>query len=176
MYGFAVLCIAWGNVAAEAEDDRALRLFRELDDRVSAIKKQALDINRDLLIIEEESFVPPSAQVVVFVSLKQKSPPSIRQLNVKLTVNGNPVAHHLYDSGQLAALQRGGMHRIYLGSVAVGEHSLKVEVEGRTSSGSTIFTTTSNLNFNKAWEQKFLNVAVELGDKQAKPKLEFTEL
>lgn len=176
LFGFAGLCIAWASASAQTGDDRALRLFRELDDRVSALKKQALDINRDLLIIEEESFVPPSVQVVVFVSLAQKSPPTLRQLNVKLAVDGNPVAHHLYDNEQIKALHRGGMHRIYLGSVAVGEHSLKVEVEGRTSTGTPVFTTVRDLDFNKGWEQKFLSVAVELDEKQAKPKLEFTEL
>lgn len=174
--GALLLCLAWGSALAQSDDDRALRLFRELDDRVSAIKQQALEINRDLLIIEEESFVPPSAQLVVFVSLTKKTLPAIRQMNVKLEVDGSPVAHHLYDAKQIAALYQGGMHRIYLGSVAVGEHSLRVEVEGRTSAGTTVFATTGGLDFSKAWEQKFLNVAVELGEKEAKPKLDFREL
>jgi len=176
LYGSLLLCVIWGNALAQSDEDRALRLFRELDDRVSAIKKQALEINRDLLIMEEESFVPPSAQIVVFVSLTKKTLPAIRQMNVKLEVDGSPVAHHLYDARQIAALHQGGMHRIYLGSVAVGEHTLKVEVEGRTSAGTTVFATTGGFGFDKAWEQKFLNVAVELGEKEAKPKLGFKEL
>lgn len=174
--GALLLSLASGGAVAQGEDDRALRLFRELDDRVSAIKKQALEINRDLLIMEEESFIPPSAQVVVFISLAKKTPPSIRQLNVKLEVDGSPVAHHQYDSKQIQALHRGGMHRLYLGSVPVGQHSLGVEVEGRTSGGSTVFEERAKLDFSKAWEQKFLNVAVELSEKDAKPKLNVRDL
>jgi hypothetical protein len=176
----AGLFATWTMVAlaapASGSPPAGLDTFRNLDAQVSDIKRQALEINRDLLIIEEESFIPPSAQLAVFVALAKKSPPRMRQLNVKLEVDGTIVAHHLYESADIEALFRGGMQRLYLGSLAVGPHSLMVEVEGRTSAGESLFVQRSALDFSKAWDRKFLSVSVELSEKETKPKLVFTDL
>src|SRR5262245_45924277 len=40
-----------------------------LDTRVQSLKQEAMEINRDLLVLEEELLFPASTQVAVFVSV-----------------------------------------------------------------------------------------------------------
>ena len=43
--------------------------FRTLDEDVQDLKKQVLDLNRDLFLLEEELLFPANTQVAIFVSM-----------------------------------------------------------------------------------------------------------
>jgi len=43
--------------------------FRTLDEDVQDLKKQVLDLNRDLLLLEEELLFPSNTQTAVFISM-----------------------------------------------------------------------------------------------------------
>ena len=49
--------------AAPAED------FKSLDQEVQALKKEVLDLNRELFVLEEDLLFPANTQVAVFVSM-----------------------------------------------------------------------------------------------------------
>ena len=60
------LLVASASVAhAQSEDQSEL----SLDAQLQALKKEALALNRDLFILEEELLFPSSTQVAVYVSL-----------------------------------------------------------------------------------------------------------
>jgi len=93
-----------------------------LDEEIQSIKQQTLELNRDLFILEEELLFPSNTQLAVFVSLDVGQ--FFKLDAVKLTVDGTVVTNYLYTERQLKALQRGGVHRLYMGNIKSGEHEI----------------------------------------------------
>lgn len=93
-----------------------------LQQDVQALKQQALELNRDLFILEEELLYPSDTQVSVFLSLDVGE--FFKLDAVKLSIDGEVVSHYLYTDRQLSALSRGGVHRLFLGNLKSGEHEL----------------------------------------------------
>lgn len=156
-----------------AQPDRALELFQSLDGKVAALKEKALELNRDLTLIEEESFIPPSAHLVVFFGIEKKTTPQNRHIQVRLELDGELVANHTYAKRELHALHRSGKHRLYLGSVPVGKHHLVAKFSG--SGGSKDFETRTSIEFTKAWERKNIEVMMSLPEKDETPKVSVHE-
>jgi hypothetical protein len=113
---------AQDNGQSVAEDDGAVALS------VEELKKQVIRLNRDLFILEEDLLFPASTQFAVFLSLDTGE--FLKLDSVKLKVNNEIVAAHLYTERQLKALQRGGMQRLHIGNLKTGEHEVTVFVEG----------------------------------------------
>ncbi|HFD80695.1 MAG TPA: AraC family transcriptional regulator [Gammaproteobacteria bacterium] len=102
-----------------AETDGAPRGANE---EVQKLKKEALELNRDLFLLEEELLFPSNTQISVFVSMDVGK---FFQLDsVKLKIDGKEVADYLYTRRELDALARGGVQRLYIGNVRTGEHEL----------------------------------------------------
>lgn len=95
---------------------------------VEELKKQVIRLNRDLFILEEDLLFPASTQFAVFLSLDTGQ--FLKLDAVKLKVDGEIVAAHLYTERQVKALQRGGMQRLYTGNLKGGSHEVTVFVEG----------------------------------------------
>ena len=65
-----LLSFSVASVAQDAAEETASReKFRALDEDVQALKKEVLDLNRDLFLLEEELLFPANSQVAFFVSL-----------------------------------------------------------------------------------------------------------
>jgi len=89
---------------------------------VEDLKQQMLELNRDLLILEEELLFPSSTQVSVFLSMDVGT---FFQLDsVRLEIDGKQVATHLYTDRQLDALHRGGVQRLHMGNIKSGAHEI----------------------------------------------------
>ncbi|WP_421860498.1 AraC family transcriptional regulator [Marinobacter salarius] len=123
------LALAFWQPAAMAQDnseaetgDGAVSLS------VEELKKQVIRLNRDLFILEEDLLYPASTQFAVFLSLDTGE--FLKLDSVKLKVNDETVAAHLYTERQAKALQRGGMQRLHIGNLKTGEHEVTVFVEG----------------------------------------------
>lgn len=95
---------------------------------VEALKKKVIELNRDLFILEEDLLFPANTQFVVFLSLNTGE--FLKLDTVKLKVNDALVATHLYTERQQKALSRGGMQRLYIGNLKLGEHEITAFVEG----------------------------------------------
>src|SRR5690606_8797239 len=84
-----------------------------LGEGIQALKKEAIDLNRELCMLEEELLFPANTQVAVFLSLDVGE---LFQLeSVTLRLDQQEVAHHLYEPREIAALAKGGVQRLYLG-------------------------------------------------------------
>lgn len=92
------------------------------------LKKKVIALNRDLFILEEDLLFPANTQFAVFVGVDAGE--FLKLDTIKLKVNGDIVASHLYTERQLAALVRGGMQRLHMGNLKTGEHEITVFVEG----------------------------------------------
>jgi hypothetical protein len=93
-----------------------------LDQRVQDLKADVIQLNRDLLVLEEELLFPASTQVALFVSMDVGRMFALDSLQVKL--NERLVASHLYTPKEVAALHRGGVQRVYVGNLRAGTHEL----------------------------------------------------
>jgi hypothetical protein len=96
--------------------------FRSLDEDVQDLKKQVLDLNRDLFLLEEELLFPASTQVAVFVSMDVGEFFGLD--SVQVTLDGKDVANYLYTEREAGALVQGGVQRLFVGNVKAGEHEL----------------------------------------------------
>jgi hypothetical protein len=116
---FGLLC---AGAALAADED-------SLDRNIQTIKQQALELNRDLLILEEELLFPGDSRLTVFLSLEVGD---FFQLDaVTLQIDGEQVAHYLYTQPQLDALRRGGAQQLYLGNVKIGAHQIVAVFTGK---------------------------------------------
>lgn len=97
--------------------------------QVENLKVSVLNLNRDLLILEEELLYPPSNQVAVYLSM------DIGQFfnldAVKVEIDNKLVASELYTDKQINALYRGGVQRLYMGNLKTGEHEIAAFFTGR---------------------------------------------
>jgi hypothetical protein len=104
-------------------------LASELDERVQQAKHDALDLHRDLLVLEEELLYPVGTQFSVFVSLDVGLLFELE--SVRLKVDDKEVSAYLYTPQELAALRRGGIQRLYMGNLRNGGHDLVAVFTGR---------------------------------------------
>ncbi len=100
----------------------------DLEASLEQLKEDTLNLNRDLLILEEELLYPASSQLAVYLSVDLGE--FFHLDGVRLQVDGEPVAAQLYTDDQRKALHRGGVQRLYLGNLTSGEHELSAVFTG----------------------------------------------
>ncbi len=105
-----------------AADTQSRDRFRALDQDVQALKKEVLDLNRDLFLLEEELLFPANSQVAFFISMDVGE--YFKLDSVSLRIDGKEVANYLYTDREVDALMRGGVHRVHMANLKTGEHEL----------------------------------------------------
>ena len=93
-----------------------------LDSEVQSLRREVIDLNRDLFMLEEDLLFPASTQVAVFVSMDIGTFFALD--SVQLKVDDKEVANYLYTAREQDALKRGGVHRLWLGNLKAGEHEV----------------------------------------------------
>ncbi len=150
-------CVAMAQPASREQ-------LKGLDEQVQDIKKDVLAISSELQLLEEKLLYPSNSQVSLFVSLKGAG--KLRLDAVRLKIDGQDAAHHIYTFKELEALQGGGIQRLHTGNVRTGEHSLEVAVIGKH--GDTDFQQVATYRFKKAVEPKLLEIVVDRSEASAK--------
>jgi hypothetical protein len=116
------------SMTAHAQDEAGLvttalaEESRTLDQEVQDLKKLAVDLNRDLFLLEEELLFPANTQVAVFVSMDVGEFFDLDSIEIEL--DGKDVTNYLYTEREVEALHRGGVQRLYVGNFRAGEHEL----------------------------------------------------
>ena len=103
--------------------------FKTLDQEVQGVKKDVIDLNKDLFVLEEELLFPSNTQVAVFVSMDVGTFFALDSVTIK--IDNKEVANYLYTAREADALLKGGVHRIYLGNQKVGNHELVAFFTGK---------------------------------------------
>jgi hypothetical protein len=114
---------------------------------MEAIKQSALDLNRELLLLEEALLFPASSQVMVFVSMDVGEFFALDA--IKLKIDGKLVASYLYTPAQTNALYRGGYQRLFVGNVKAGDHKMTAFFTGLGPQNRP-FQRATSLTFSKA--------------------------
>lgn len=141
---------------------------RALDEQIQAIKKDVVDLNRDLFILEEELLFPANTQVAVFLSMDVGEFFALD--TVELRLDDKQVAKHLYTPREAEALLKGGVQRLYLGNLRAGEHELVALFTGKGPQGQD-YSRGAQLKFEKAVGAKYLEL--KISDRQSRRQPEF---
>lgn len=151
-----------------ASSEPANSEFKSLDQDVQSLKKEVLDLNRELFVLEEELLFPANTQVAVFVSIDVGVFFGLDTLTLK--IDNKEVANYLYTEREAQALLRGGVQRVYLGNLKVGEHELVAFFTGK---GPNVrdYKRGTSLTFEKGVGAKYLELKIT--DKKVKEQPEF---
>jgi hypothetical protein len=131
--------------------------MRGLDDQVQEVKSDVLSIGQELNRLEEKLLYPSGTQVSIFVAVAKGD--QMRLDAVRLQIDGQLVAHHIYSFKELEALRKGGVQRIYIGNVGTGDHQLEVLVDGKLDGGAD-FSRTERFTFSKEVKPKLLGLTL----------------
>lgn len=135
--------------------------FRSLDEKVQSLKKDVLDLSKDLSHLQDKLLTPASTKISVFVSIDPKSSLNLRSMQLQL--DHRTVANYLYNDEERQALQRGGVQRLYLGNVTIGPHQLTASYIGKDSAGQDKHGSL-NSNFRKSLAAKFVELKISKGE------------
>jgi hypothetical protein len=168
-FGLAIFCasLIFAHAAAFAQQVGPGE-FRSLDEEVQSLKEEVLALNRDLFLLEEELLFPANSQVAFFISMDVGEYFELDSVNLK--IDGKEVANYLYTERELGALLRGGVHRVHMGNLKVGDHELVAIFTGH---GPNVreYRRGATMSFNKGIGAKYLEL--EITDRASKQQPEF---
>jgi hypothetical protein len=156
------------NAVCAQDSERAE--LQGIDDQVQTLKKEVIDINKELSLLEEKLLFPSTTQIAVFLSLQSKR--NFRLDSVELSVDGQAVAKYVYTFRELEALQKGGVQRLHTGNVTTGGHKLELVIRGQTDGGSP-FEKTASAVIDKKVTPKFVEMQVVAGG--GEPRITFKD-
>jgi len=148
--------------------DSAPAEFKTLDQEVQGMKKEVIDLNKDLFVLQEELLFPANTQVAVYVSMDVGAFFALDSVTLK--IDNKEVKNYLYTAREAEALLKGGVQEIYLGNLKAGKHELvafftgKGPVERDYKRGATI-------TFDKGVGAKYLELKIT--DRVTKHQPEF---
>src|ERR1700734_3891434 len=157
-----------GGAPPAAAPDAPPADFKTLDQEVQGLKKDVIDLNKDLFVLEEELLFPANTQVALYVSMDVGAFFALDSVTIK--IDNKEVKNYLYTAREADALLKGGVQQIYLGNLKVGKHELvafftgKGPVERDYRRGATV-------NFDKGVGAKYLELKIT--DKVVKHQPEF---
>ena len=152
----------------QVEEAQARAEFRSLDEDVQSLKKEVLDLNRDLFLLEEELLFPANSQVAFFISMDVGEYFDLDSVNLR--IDGKEVANYLYTQREVDALARGGVHRVHMENLKVGEHELVAVFTGE---GPHVrdYRRGATINIEKGIGAKYIEL--EITDRVKKQQPEF---
>jgi hypothetical protein len=141
---------------------------RSLDESTQQLKKDVVDLNRDLFVLEEELLFPANTQVAVYVSMDVGEFFALDSVTLK--IDNKEVTNYLYTPREVDALLKGGVQRLYLGNLKVGNHELVAFFSGKGPDNRD-YRRGASLKFDKSIGAKYLELKIE--DRQRKMQPEF---
>jgi hypothetical protein len=114
---------------AEAPAEAPSTDFKTLDQEVQGMKKDVIDLNKDLFVLQEELLFPANTQVAVYVSMDVGAFFALDSVTLK--IDNKEVKNYLYTAREAEALLKGGVQEIYLGNLKVGKHELVAFFTGK---------------------------------------------
>ena len=148
------------------------RSSRSLDEDVQSLKNEVLDLNRDLFLLEEELLFPANSQVAFFISMDVGEYFALDSVNLK--IDGKDVTNYLYTEREAKALLRGGVHRVHMENLKVGEHELVATFTG-VGPSSRDYRRGATLNFEKGIGAKYVELKITDRITKQQPEFEIKE-
>ena len=138
-----------------------------LESSIESLKKEVLSLNRDLFILEEDLLFPANTQFSIFLSMNSGQLFTLD--SVQLRIDDKNVANHLYTERELAALNRGGVQRLYIGNLPSGEHEI-VAVFSGIGPGGRDYRRGKTIVIVKTTEPQFVEFTIEDDTSKEQPQ------
>ena len=159
------------EAAAEPAEEEPLDT-RGLDQEIQDLKKEVVDLNRELFVLEEELLFPANTQVAIFLSMDVGEFFALDSVTLK--IDQKEVANYLYTPREVEALMKGGVHRLYLGNLKVGEHELVAFFSGKGPNDRD-YRRGATLKFEKGIGAKYLELRINDRQRRAQPEFEIKD-
>ncbi|MCH7820704.1 MAG: AraC family transcriptional regulator [Proteobacteria bacterium] len=156
------------TLKSEAAEAELRHRFRAIDENVQDLKKEVLDLNRDLFLLEEDLLFPANSQVAFFISMDIGEYFELDSVNIK--IDGKEVANYLYTEREVGALMRGGVQRVHMANLKTGDHELTAVFTGK-GPHTRDYRRGATMIFNKGIGAKYLEL--EITDRVRKQQPEF---
>jgi hypothetical protein len=153
----AFAALAMPTVAAEESAAPGKPEVSDLDSRIQDTKNEVIQLNRDLLVLEEELLFPANTQVAVFVSMDVGKLFALDSVQVKL--DDKEVANYLYTPSEVQALHRGGVQRLYVGNLRSGSHELVAFFTGKGPYDRD-YRRGATVKFDKSTDPKYIELQI----------------
>jgi hypothetical protein len=140
-----------------------------LDTRIQDTKADVIQLNRDLLVLEEELLFPANTQVALFVSMDVGKMFALDSVQVKL--DDKLVANYLYTPLEVQALHRGGVQRVFLGNLKTGPHELVAYFTGK-GPHERDYKRGATLKFEKGTEAKYIELRIRDSEGRLQPEFD----
>jgi hypothetical protein len=145
---------------------------RGLDQQIQGLKKDVVDLNKDLFVLEEELLFPANTQVAVFLSMDVGDFFSLD--SVQLKIDQKEVINYLYTPREVDALLKGGVQRLYVGNLKVGPHELVAFFNGKGPSDRA-YKRGASLRFEKGVGAKYLELKIDDQQKKLQPEFQIKD-
>ena len=158
--------IGSASQAPSAADTRAL------DEEAQSLKKDVVDLNRDLYVLEEELLYPANTQVAVFVSMDVGTFFGLD--SVELKIDRKEVANYLYTPREVDALVKGGVQKIYVGNLKTGSHELVAFFTGKGPNDRD-YRRGASIKFDKSIGAHYLELKINDRQHRLQPEFEIKD-
>lgn len=145
---------------------------RSLDEQTQALKKDAVDLNRDLYVLEEELLYPANTQVAVFLSMNVGSFFDLD--SVQLKIDQKEVTNYLYTPREVDALMKGGVQRLYIGNLKTGTHELVAFFTGKGPNNRD-YRRGATIKFDKSIGAHYLELKIDDRQRSLQPEFEIKD-
>jgi hypothetical protein len=142
---------------------------RALDEQIQGLKKDVVDLNKDLFVLEEELLFPANTQVAVFVSMDVGDFFALDSVTLK--IDNHDVSNYLYTPREVAALLKGGVQRLYVGNLKAGQHELVALFNGKGPHDRD-YRRAANIRFEKGVGAKYLELKIIDHQRARQPEFE----
>jgi hypothetical protein len=160
---------AWAQSAAVPAAATPATPAAPLDQRVQDTKLDVIQLNRDLLVLEEELLFPASTQVAVFVSMDVGKLFALD--SVQLRMGDKVIANHLYTPQEVAALHRGGVQRLHLANVKTGKHEIVAFFTGQ-GPHTRDYKRGATVNFDKGSGPQYIELRIKDSGGKLQPEFD----
>jgi hypothetical protein len=137
--------------------DAAPADVKTLDQEVQGLKKDVIDLNKDLFVLQEELLFPANTQVAVYVSMDVGAFFALDAVQVK--IDNKEVKNYLYTAREADALLKGGVQEIYLGNLKTGKHELVAFFNGK-GTNERDYKRGATITFDKGVGAKYLELKI----------------
>jgi hypothetical protein len=145
---------------------------RGIDEEVQGLKKDVVDLNKDLFILEEELLFPANTQVAVFLAVDVGDFFALD--SVQLKIDRKEVVNYLYTPREVDALLKGGVQRLYVGNLKVGQHELVAFFSGKGPNDRP-YSRGASIKFEKGIGAKYLELKIDDRQRKLQPEFEIRD-
>lgn len=156
----------------DSTDAGAAAGTRALDEQIQGLKKDVVDLNKDLFVLEEELLFPANTQVAVFVSMDVGDFFALDSVTLK--IDNHDVSNYLYTPREVTALLKGGVQRLYVGNLKAGQHELVAIFNGKGPHDRD-YRRAANIRFEKAVGAKYLELKITDHQRAQQPEFEIKD-